>query len=246
MNLVTKPHTTSLVIPCYNEAARLEPEEFRVLLAHPGVSLIFVDDGSTDTTLEVLETFSSESESISVLPLSPNRGKAEAVRLGLLAAMEGESELVGFIDADMATPVDEVIRLIATAHSEAADVVIGSRISYLGTDIDRSLSRHLLGRVFATAASLALDAKVYDTQCGAKFFRRSQVIAGAIAEPFHSRWAFDVELLGRLLADGAEVLEVPLRRWIDVPGSKIGIKSMIKAGLDLAQIRSHLAKRRAT
>ncbi len=244
MNPVTKALSTCIVVPCYNEAQRLSQDEFRVLLEAEDISLLFVDDGSTDNTLEVLEAFAEESEKISVLGLSPNRGKAEAVRRGLVAALEGNVDHVGFIDADMATPVEEVIRLAQRAGGEAADVIIGSRISYLGTDIDRSMKRHLLGRVFATAASLALDAKVYDTQCGAKFFRNSDVVRGALAEPFHSRWAFDVELLGRLLDDGAHILEVPLRRWVDVPGSKIGFKSMLKAGLDLAQIRTHLAKRR--
>ncbi|MCP4443898.1 MAG: glycosyltransferase [Myxococcales bacterium] len=235
---------TTIVIPCYNEADRLDLQEFRALVTEPGISLLFVDDGSSDATLKVLEGFASETNGVSVLPLSPNRGKAEAVRLGMIQAMEGEPDVVGFIDADMATPLEEVIRLSECSHAETADAVIGSRIAYMGNEIERHMARHLLGRVFATAASIALDAKVYDTQCGAKFFRRSDLFARTISEPFHSRWAFDVELLGRMLAEDAVIIEVPLRRWIDVPGSKIGVKSMVKAGLDLVQIRSHLAKRR--
>lgn len=236
--------TTIIVIPCYNEAERLDFETFQVLLAEPGISLLFVDDGSSDATLDVLNAFSQSTENVQVLQLSPNRGKAEAVRQGLLEALEKNPAMVGFIDADMATPAEEVLRLSQQAHATTADAIIGSRIAYMGTDIDRSMGRHLLGRVFATAASLALDTKVYDTQCGAKFFRRSELLAEVVAEPFHSRWAFDVEFLGRLLAENATIVEVPLRRWVDVPGSKIGIKSMVKAGLDLVQIRSHLAKRR--
>ncbi len=236
--------TTIVVIPCYNEAERLDLEEFRALLEEPGLSLLFVDDGSRDATLDMLQEFAASTDNVDVLPLTPNRGKAEAVRQGLLRALEGEARVVGFIDADMATPGEEVVRLTHRAHAEGADAIIGSRIAYMGTDIDRSMGRHLLGRVFATAASLALDAKVYDTQCGAKFFRASELLSRVVAEPFHSRWAFDVELLGRLLAEEAEIIEVPLRQWVDVPGSKIGFKSMVKAGLDLVQIRSHLAKRR--
>mgnify|MGYP003640564548 FL=1 len=241
---MTTMQTTIVVIPCYNEAERLELPQFEMLLANPGVSLLFVDDGSKDATLELLQGFAASAKNVSVLPLSPNRGKAEAVRQGLLQAMQSEPDVVGFIDADMATPVTEVCRLIERAHEETADAIIGSRIAYMGAQIDRSVWRHYLGRVFATAASLALDAPVYDTQCGAKFFRRSELFLRVIDEPFHSRWAFDVELLGRLLAEHAQIIEVPLQRWVDVPGSKIGLKSMVKAGIDLVQIRSHLVKRR--
>jgi glycosyltransferase involved in cell wall biosynthesis len=234
-----------VVIPCYNEASRLDCDEFRRLAEEESISLLFVDDGSTDDTLELLTTFVAEQpERMSLLALAPNRGKAEAVRQGMLQALKASPEIVAFIDADLATPVEEVIRLTRLAAESEADAVIGSRIAHLGTEIDRSMSRHFLGRVFATAASIALEAPVYDTQCGAKFFRSSPLLERILDEEFHSRWAFDVELLGRLLAENATIIEVPLKRWIDVPGSKIGLKSMIKAGADLVQIRSLLARRR--
>lgn len=235
---------TIVIIPCYNEAKRLDLQQLETLLNEPGLSLLCVDDGSSDDTLSLLRSFSQHHETADVLALPQNQGKAEAVRQGLLSALACDPYVVGFIDADMATPVEEVIRLARSAQTEDVDAILGSRIAYMGTNIDRSMSRHLLGRVFATAASLALDAQVYDTQCGAKFFRSSEILARVLDEPFHSRWAFDVELLGRLLAEDAQILEIPLRRWVDVPGSKIGFKSMVKAGLDLAMIHSHLAKRR--
>jgi dolichyl-phosphate beta-glucosyltransferase len=234
-----------IVIPCYNEAARIQGAEFLRLASAPGIELLFVDDGSTDNTRQVLSDLVAQAPGqMALLPLDPNRGKAEAVRRGMLRAFEGKAEHIAFIDADLATPVDEVIRLKTTAAESEADAIIGSRIAHLGADIDRSFARHLLGRVFATAASIALEAPIYDTQCGAKFFRRSERLHRVLSEPFHSRWAFDVELLGRLLAEGAQVIEVPLKRWVDVPGSKIGVKSMLKAGADLVQIRSLLARRR--
>ncbi len=237
--------STSLVIPCYNEAERLDQGEFARLASQPGISLIFVDDGSKDETRTVLSSMVEKHPgSMQLVALDPNRGKAEAVRQGMLRALTGSAEIIGFIDADLATPVDEVLRLCQLAKSENVDALIGSRIAYLGAEIDRSPGRHILGRVFATAASLALQAPVYDTQCGAKLFRRSALLERVMAEPFHSRWAFDVELLGRILAEQGRILEVPLKRWIDVPGSKIGLKSMVKAGLDLVQIRALLAKKR--
>lgn len=234
-----------VVIPCYNEADRLNQSEFLRLLEVPGISLVFVDDGSTDNTRELLADLVAQApDRLSLLPLDPNRGKAEAVRQGMLSALATEPAVVAFVDADLATPIDEVIRLTQLARASDADALIGSRILFLGTEIERRIHRHFLGRVFATAASLALDTAVYDTQCGAKFFRASPLLARALDEEFHSRWAFDVELLGRLLAEGASIIEVPLQRWVDVPGSKLGIRSMIKAGVDLVQIRSLLARRR--
>ena len=236
--------TSVVVIPCYNEAKRLDYNEFTRLLADKSISLLFVDDGSTDDTRELLTKFvAKDPKRMSLLALDPNRGKAEAVRQGMLQALQAKPTIIAFIDADLATPVDEVIRLTKIAEDSEADAIIGSRIAHLGSEIDRSMRRHLLGRVFATVASLALDAQVYDTQCGAKFFRASPLLERVLDEEFHSRWAFDVELLGRLLAEEATIVEVPLKRWVDVPGSKIGLRSMLKAGADLVQIRSLLARR---
>ncbi len=235
---------TTIIVPCYNEAERLDIALFQELLDTDGISLLFVDDGSRDDTLTILQGFADSNSKVSVLPLSPNVGKGEAVRQGMLEALKRKPNWIGFIDADMATPSDQVLRLTWRCETEDFDVIIGSRIAYLGSEIHRKLSRHLLGRVFASAASLTLSQRIYDTQCGAKFFRCTDVFKNVVSEPFHSRWAFDVELLGRLLTDGAEILEVPLRRWVDVPGSKIGFKSMLKAGVDLVQIRRQLGKRR--
>jgi dolichyl-phosphate beta-glucosyltransferase len=91
---------------------------------------------------------------------------------------------------------------------------------------------------------------VYDTQCGAKFFRATPALSRALDRPFRSRWAFDVELLGRLLSGGAEalreddLLEVPLRRWTHVGGSKLRPLAMLRAGADLAVIALDLARER--
>src|SRR5262249_59105570 len=106
---------------------------------------------------------------------------------------------------------------------------LGSRVKLLGRTIDRRIGRHYRGRIFATLASLVLDLPVYDTQCGAKLFRTSAILAAALSRPFRSRWSFDVELLQRLvLGFGGvpalavrEIVEEPLAVWRDVPGSKL-------------------------
>lgn len=163
-----------------------------------------MDDGSSDATFEVLGAIErSAPEAVRVVRLPKNVGKGEAVRVGLTAAMNAGDELVGYADADLATPPEEVLRLFeALAEAPHLVAVIGSRINYLGTNIRRRPSRHYLGRVFATAAATALGREIYDTQCGAKVFRTGPLLAAALSLPFVSRWAFDVELLGRVF-DGS-------------------------------------------
>lgn len=242
-----------LVVPCYNEEHRLSCERFAVLVGRPDVGLLFVDDGSSDLTHEKLTAFALRSSSqVEVLRLPTNRGKAEAVREGLLRALRSEPRVVGYVDADLSTPPDEVLRLLALIEEGPALAVLGSRVRLLGTHIERKASRHYRGRLFATGASLALGIPVYDTQCGAKLFRNVPALTRAIAEPFSSRWAFDVELIGRLLVPqgGTElrmedIVEVPLRSWTDVAGSKLSPWQMLLSAASLASIAVRLRLARA-
>jgi glycosyltransferase involved in cell wall biosynthesis len=247
---------TILIVPCYDEAARLDQGEFlRLAAARSDLELLFVDDGSRDGTAEVLERMHAVEPRLSVHRLARNGGKAEAVRRGLLAALDRGADVVGYADADLATPVDELLRLVRAMAERGSAVVLGSRVRLLGAAIERRPARHYLGRVFATIASLALRIDVYDTQCGAKLFRRGDALRQALETPFRSRWAFDVELLARLLEGGpvapglapAELREVPLEAWRDADGSKLGLRAMIRAGLDLLGmlVRSRLRRRSA-
>jgi glycosyltransferase involved in cell wall biosynthesis len=235
-----------MVIPCYNEERRLPEIELVRLIERPGVRLLLVDDGSTDDTLTVLRDLARRHPGrIEVMALPGNRGKAEAVRAGLGSALVSGAEVIGYADADMATPASEILRLLDVLLASGASTVLGARIAFLGADIQRRRGRHYLGRMFATLASAVLRGAVYDTQCGAKVFRASAALEAALAEPFHSRWAFDVELIGRLAAqagglEAAGIIEEPLRRWGDIEGSKIRPLQMLRAGLDLAAIEWHL------
>jgi len=242
-----------IVVPCYNEARRLDVERFLELSRAPGIRLLFVDDGSTDDTSALVTALAQSSEGrIELLRLARNSGKGEAVRQGLEQAVRRATDLVGFADSDLATPPDELLRLVARARESGAAVVMASRVALAGTDIDRKASRHYLGRAFATMASLVLRARFYDTQCGAKLFKNTELLRAVIAEPFHSRWIFDVELLGRLLVGAGgqpglgtdDFLEMPLRRWADVAGSKLTASSWVRAGVDLAVIAAELERRR--
>jgi dolichyl-phosphate beta-glucosyltransferase len=233
-----------VTVPCYNEAKRLRIGGFEPLLA--AAAVVFVDDGSTDDTPRLLEAVAAGApERAFVLRQPANAGKAEAVRRGMLWSLDRGAEVVGYLDADLSTSASEMARLLSVLEASGATAVLGSRVAILGADIERSTARHFLGRVFATAASAVLELPVYDTQCGAKAFRVTPALRAALAEPFHSRWAFDVELLGRLIAgqggpDG--IREVPLEGWRDVGGSTLRFHGMLRAGLDLARVAVELKK----
>lgn len=244
--------TRILVVPCYNEAARLDVERWLRFACEGDARALFVDDGSRDDTLGVLSEMAKRApKRVSVLHLSVNGGKGEAVRAGLRRAIELGADEVGYSDADFATPPEEFGRLWAALEETPSLVgVIGSRVKTLGTTIDRRIVRHYLGRVFATGASIALGRAVYDTQCGAKVFRVGPPLVAALEQPFVSRWAFDVELLARIFQSvppNADIIhELPLRTWVHVAGSKLKPSGMLQASFDLARIgwSRHRAERR--
>ena len=239
---------TIIVIPCYNEARRLDVEALRAFVdRYPSTSLLLVNDGSTDDTDAILRAFAADRPThVSLHALPQNSGKGEAVRQGVRLALERSPSFVAYWDADLSTPLYEVARFRAV-FDEQPDViaVLGSRVRRLGADIQRRATRHYLGRLFATAASMALQLPTYDTQCGAKMFRVCPVVAAAFAQPFESRWIFDVELLSRLATSlagerggrpASGFFELPLIAWRDVAGSKLGPRNMVIAFVDLLGI----------
>jgi glycosyltransferase involved in cell wall biosynthesis len=238
---------TTIVVPCYNEATRLDLARFREFLQRGlHVRFLFVNDASTDDTVGVIEQLRIGYESLIELHNKfPNGGKADAVRVGILIAMrQHESEYVGFWDADLATPLDEIpdfIRLL-DIHPQL-DMVFGSRVRLLGRAIHRKAARHYLGRIFATTVSTLLRLPIYDTQCGAKLFRADAITESLFASPFLSRWIFDVEILARYISKQSSVhavegkiYEHPLESWNDVAGSKVGPQAFFRAFFDLIRI----------
>lgn len=243
------PSATAIIVPCYNEAERLDVDEFvEFTVNRPWINLIFVDDGSTDDTAKVIDAAQRRApERIRCLTLAENSGKAEAVRRGVVAAIEDGARLVGFWDADLATPLIDIDNFRALfEHDQDLQIVIGSRVKLLGRHIERSELRHCFGRIAATAVSEILGIPVYDTQCGAKLFRVNPCLQALFADPFITRWVFDVEILARWLIHrdpGIEVnrsiVEVPLHQWIDVPGSKLRAADFLRAPTDLWRVWRH-------
>jgi dolichyl-phosphate beta-glucosyltransferase len=243
------PSRVCLVIPCYNEASRLNVHAFRdYFAAHAGVRVLFVDDGSLDNTIAVLkELCEGYEDRAAYLECKPNAGKAEAVRKGILQALqEYDVDAVGFWDADLATPLATVAGFAEVlTRMPNIEMVFGARVQLLGRRVNRSATRHYLGRVFATVASITLRLPIYDTQCGAKLFRANSDLKKVFADPFLSKWVFDVEILARysqLCGHDAKhmqgcIYEFALEEWSDVAGSKVKPQDFFTAMLDLIRIK---------
>ncbi len=250
------PHTI-IVIPCFDEAARLPVDAFAdYLLENEGTDFVFVNDGSRDGTLDLLRDLERRApQRICVIDQQPNHGKAEAVRVGMNAAFERGPQFAGYFDADLAAPLSEIARMRAVLESiPSVEVVLGARVQLMGRRIVRSRIRHYLGRVFATVASETLGLAVYDTQCGAKLFRVNPVVRELFAERFVGGWIFDVEILARRIAAGRErdlpevagaIYELPLDTWVDVAGSKVSGVDFLRAILAMWRIRGAYLRRGA-
>jgi glycosyltransferase involved in cell wall biosynthesis len=217
------------------------------LKQHPHVFMLGVNDGSSDHTLSVLKSLENTlPQQFVAFNMPKNSGKAEAVRSGMLHAhAHFDAEYLGFWDADMSTPLSELNWFSAFSGGTLRHrIIMGSRISRMGSNIDRKMMRHYLGRVFATFTSIILKLKVYDTQCGAKLFSKD-IIPTLFADTFKSKWFFDVELLARHIKlyghdkTYEHVLEIPLNRWIEVKGSKLKASDFLKVPLELMKIKRH-------
>jgi dolichyl-phosphate beta-glucosyltransferase len=240
--------SVTIVIPCYNEAKRLKVSKFKEYSdADRSHLFVFVNDGSSDATLQVIQDLHRDHpQRCSFIDLPRNLGKAEAVRRGLLSAFDANPNFVGYWDADMATPLEAIPEFCELLESRPEiEMVFGARVRLLGRAIERRPLRHYLGRVFATAASLTLGLPIYDTQCGAKLFRVCPLIRSLFQQPFMTRWLFDVEIIARLIQARCHtnlrpakdlIYELPLQTWTDIAGSKVKPIDFFRSFFDLARI----------
>ncbi len=234
-----------IVVPCYNEAKNFALKEYYSFVEkHSEVLICFVNDGSTDNTLPVLNKLkNSFPNRINIISYEKNRGKAEAVREGFHYCHKNYDYLnIAYLDADLATTLEECTELSAQIDGEV-NFVFGSRIMKIGSTIKRTSKRFLIGRIIATFISKILDLKVYDTQCGCKIFTKD-LAAQLFSERFISKWLFDVELFKRMLAIyGKEtalekMIEIPLKKWIDKGDSKVKLTYFFKLWIDLIKINN--------
>lgn len=239
------PQQIGVVIPCFNEASRLPVRSLESFIsAHSDVTFCFVNDGSTDGTLPVLNELKSKFEKrVQVLDNRQNLGKAESVRKGMIHLIQdsGKFEMVGFLDADLSASPQQFYKLCLHLRAHSLKAVFGSRIKRLGSTILRSPSRHYIGRIFATLIGHITQLPVYDSQCGAKVFEVSY-LPGILVEPFQTKWLFDVELILRITNSFGQnkfietVHEYPLERWVAVGDSKIAAKEFFRVPLELWEV----------
>ncbi|MEJ2698009.1 MAG: glycosyltransferase family 2 protein [Candidatus Sulfobium sp.] len=229
----------SVVIPAYNEEARIGPtlrdmceflkDKFRKF------EIIAVDDGSADNTRSIVENLARELDSLKLISYPENQGKGYAVGRGVLAS---RGDLVLFSDADMSTPVEEVEKLIPFVR-EGFDVVIGSR-GLRGSDVRvrQPWYRERMGKMFNFMVRLLTVRGITDTQCGFKLFK-GEAARNLFRKTLIKGFSFDVEVLFLAEKSGYKVKEVPIK-WFNSPGSKVRLFSdPLKMFLELLKIRAY-------
>lgn len=235
-----------VVIPCYNEENRLPINEYRLFLEeenNSSIHLKFLNDGSTDNTLRVIQNLVKDYHTASYISFKENEGKANTIRKGIIASANEQYEYIGFIDGDLAIPLEELSNFIQIAnHKIKYALISAARVRLLGySNINNTVIRHIISRGFATVVSFILKLPIYDTQCGAKLYHKS--IYKIFNQPFMSKWLFDIEILFRLkklIPNCKEkIYEIPLKQCINPPGSKIKLSYYFKAPLDLLKIVLH-------
>lgn len=220
-NAAREQRTITLVVPCYNEAHRLELTFAGVRAVAACASglreILVVDDGSSDQTAEIAQALGAD------LPLSvlrrPHRGKGAAIAAGVL---EATSQLVFMADADWSMPPEQILRFVQ-AIDAGADLAIGSRELANSRRFDEPIRRHLVGRAFNALVRGALLPGLNDTQCGFKMFHAdaARALFAALDTP---GWAFDVEILVRARQQRLRIDEVPID-WRFQADSRVNVGS---------------------
>jgi dolichyl-phosphate beta-glucosyltransferase len=219
----------SLVIPAFNEAARIRhtlQSAWEYLQRQPyETQLLLVDDGSPDQTGAIAAAFAEDHSGVLVLPIV-HGGKAAALRSGMTAAT---GDMIAFSDADLATPLDYLDEFRSSMIA-GDDVVIASREGQGAVRIDEPVYRHWMGRVFNLIVRLLLLPEIQDTQCGFKMFRREAALDildrarlyrdGHAAVKGPRVTAFDVEMLVVARRLGYRVRAVPVA-WTYGTQSKV-------------------------
>lgn len=212
----------AIVVPCFNEESKFSQHHFLTFAKlNPDVLLCFVNDGSKDDTAGVLKGIQVQSpDNIVVLNLRESRGKAAAIRHGMLYVHSKYSmKLLGFLDADLTTTPEEWLKMARYKEDHPKfGAIVGSRIQRLGAEISSNGRYSIWNSILKMIVRGILKTNFQDTQCGAKIFQRS-LVPFLFAEPFQTSGLFDVEIFLRLQQKFGKatlqkgVLEFPLMQW---------------------------------
>lgn len=236
---------TGIIIPCYNEENRLDTNAFlKFINKENEFHLCFVNDGSTDNTIDVLRKIQeSNAEKVSVIDIKQNAGKSAAVRAGA-QYLYGINKInyIGFIDADLSTDFNDFGDLLKTLKtSKELNFVFGSRVKDASDNIEKDIVRAFFSRLINAFIVLILGLQIEDTQCGAKVFT-SELVPIIFNDTFLSRWLFDVEMFIKLKKHFGKnnvvnkIYEQPLKRWVHMDDSKLGLKDAIEIPFRLVSI----------
>ncbi len=200
----------SIVIPAYNESARIPATLESIVAAiranQWAAEVIVVNDGSKDSTAQLVRDFALQAPEVRLIENPGNRGKGYSVRSGILQAL---GEVVMFTDADLSAPMDEAGRLFA-AIAAGADIAIGSRWLERGRQTHRQpLYRQFFGRCFNAVCRMVMQLPFADTQCGFKAFTRAAAHTVFQLQTIE-RWGFDPEILFIGIKRGFRIVEVPV------------------------------------
>jgi dolichyl-phosphate beta-glucosyltransferase len=230
------PPELTIVIPSFNEELRL-PATLADISAYIRASkreteVIVVDDGSTDRTADVANSFRGEIPRLRVIANKKNRGKGYSVRHGML---EAHGRIVLFTDADLSAPIDETDKLLAALADH--DVAIGSRaLNRRLISVHQSVFREYAGIIFNFIVRAILRLPFVDTQCGFKAFRRDRCRV-IFQQQRIERFGFDPELLYLARHHGLSAAEIPVR-WAHSPATKVSMfRDSVQMFLDVFIIR---------
>jgi len=227
---VNKQRTNLLIIPFYNEEKRFQTDKFHSLLAGEEFDILFINDGSIDSVPEQIRLqFISKYSNAKLIDLIRNLGKSEALRRGLIYAVERNYHRVGFTDFDLSTPPSEISRLMKMCENIEIGTtsIFGVRNIEFSSNIRTSYFRRRQGRLFQKIVNFVFGFGFQDLQCGMKIFPVSVLSTELLSEPFINQWLFELELLLRLPDACIDIAETNLNEWNHFKESKVRVSHFL-------------------
>jgi len=250
-----------IVVPVYNEVLRFKTSYWKEILEDDQISVLFVNDGSNDTTLSLLEEACSDLnlgrkiDAATILDLPVNSGKSRAVQLGFQHALSESLTSIStlaFLDADGAFSAREVREKLKSCKDSTcsgsyelceANYHWSSRVALSGSEIKRSLKRHYINRILMTLLLFGMSNAPYDCQSGFKIFPCCVHTNKVWSKRFETRWLFDIEIYFRTQANQKEffkqghgIHEFPIKFWEEVSGSKITFREQVRMLFEIIAI----------
>ena len=238
----TSREKIAVVVPCFNEAKRLNGLFFENMTRELGCNVVFVNDGSTDETLNVLYKICSN-DRMSVINLVENGGKAAALKAGLQRAEVLNMKFAVACDADQSNSIEDIQSLVQVLlKSDHVDIASAARVPLAGSDVQRKTSRKWAGRIVATLLGNVTNITIYDPMSPLKAYRLSSLGILDYYKP-RTKWFGEIELLRFIYAARNEnfcLVEVPMHHWRDKAGGHLGIRSFFAISLDYIRLRVSL------